>query len=42
MSSWLLSTFETVVIDTPSSPAIRFIVVEAMSTLFAKKPLLKR
>ncbi len=30
MSSWLLSTFETVVIDTPNSPAIRFIVVEAI------------
>jgi hypothetical protein len=30
MSSWLLSTFETVVIDTPSSLAIRFMVVEAI------------
>ena len=27
MSPWLLSTFETVVMDTPSSPAMRFIVV---------------
>jgi hypothetical protein len=30
MSSWLFSTFETVVIDTPSSPAMRFMVVAAM------------
>ena len=30
MSSWLLSTFDTVVIDTPRSLAIRFIVVEAI------------
>jgi hypothetical protein len=34
MSSWLFSTFETVVIETPSSPAIRFIVVEAMQPLY--------
>ena len=27
ISAWLFSTFETVVIETPSSPAIRFIVV---------------
>jgi hypothetical protein len=27
MSWWLFNTFETVVTDTPSSPAIRFIVV---------------
>jgi hypothetical protein len=37
MSSWLLRTFETVVIDTPSSPAIRFIVVAAMAAPFTVK-----
>jgi len=37
MSAWWLRTFETVVIDTPSSPAIRFIVVWCMRSPLALK-----
>jgi hypothetical protein len=34
MSSWWLRTLETVVIDTPSSPAMRFMVVWLIGHLY--------